>query len=252
MEFEDHFSRLALEYSLHRPQYPDALFEYLASVVPATNLAWDCGTGNGQAALQLAKFFRKVYATDASPDQIAQAVAHPKVEYRVQSAEKVTLESDVIDLVTVAIAVHWFNLDQFYQEVKRVLKPGGVLAVWTYHLPQIELAIDRIIDTYYRSVLGEYWPERIRYLEEKYETLPFPFQEFMPPNFEMRAQWDLNRLVGFLSSWSAVKRYIDRNGVHPMEEIWEQLNIAWGKEDLIREVRWKLYIRLGRKGDFEM
>jgi SAM-dependent methyltransferase len=253
MKFEDHFSKLALEYSLYRPQYPDNLYEYLAGISPQTNLAWDCGTGNGQAASQLAKYFQMVYATDASTDQIALAVGHPRVEYRVESAETVSLESSSVDLVTVAVAVHWFNLEVFYRQVKRVLKPEGVLAVWTYHLPQIEPAIDRVINTYTYTVLGDYWPDRIiRYVDKKYETLPFPFVEFKPPDFEMRTEWDLNRFAGYLSSWSAVNGYITRNGRHPVEKIWENLKSTWGKEDIVRQLRWELYFRLGRNSDFDM
>ncbi len=249
MKFEDHFSRLAREYSIYRPQYPEALFKFLAGVAPETGLAWDCGTGNGQAALQLAEHFQRVYATDASSKQIEQAAAYPGVEFKVESADNVSLESNSVDLVTVAVAVHWFNLAEFYREVNRVLKPAGVLAVWTYHLPQIEPAIDQVIYTYYRSVLGKYWPERIRYVDEKYETLPFPYQEFKPPPFEMHAVWDLNRLVGFLSSWSAVNGYQEKHGSHPLEAIWKDLRSAWGKEHVKREVRWELYMRSGRKVD---
>lgn len=251
-KFEDHFSKLAIEYSLYRPKYPDGLFKYLADVVPDTHLAWDCGTGNGQAAIQLANHFQRVHATDASPHQIARAAGHPRVEFRVETAENVSLESSSVDLVTVAVAVHWFDLDRFYREVERVLKPGGVLAVWTYHLPRIEPVIDRVIETYAWSVLGEYWPDRIRYVDEKYKTLPFPLQEFKPPHFEMCSEWDLNRFVGYISSWSAVNGYIERHRSHPVEEIWEDLKSAWMKEDVVRELRWELYFRMGRNGDAEL
>jgi SAM-dependent methyltransferase len=201
--------------------------------------------------LQLADHFQRVYATDASHEQIARAERHPRVEFKVESAENVSLESNSVDLVTVAVAVHWFNLNEFYQEVKRVLKPAGVLAVWTYHLPLIEPAIDRVLHTYTSSILGEYWPERIRYVDEKYETLPFPFQEFKPPYFEIHAEWDLNRLSGYISSWSAVNRYIERHGSHPVEIIWDELKSVWGQEDSKRELRWELYFRLGRKSDLQ-
>jgi ubiquinone/menaquinone biosynthesis C-methylase UbiE len=249
MEFEDHFSRLARQYSIYRPRYPRRLFSFLAGIAPEKDLAWDCGTGNGQAALQLAKHFQNVYATDASQEQIAQAAGHPRIEYKVEPAENVSLPSSSVDLVTAAVAVHWFNLDRFYQEVKRVLKPAGILVVWTYHLPQIAPAVDHVIEMYTRQVLGDFWPARIRYLDEKYKTLPFPFQEFEPPHFEIRARWDLNCLAGFLSSWSAVNRYIAQYGNHPMERIWEELQTAWGEGDRKRVITWVLYFRLGRKTD---
>lgn len=123
MSFRDHFSQLAHDYARYRPQYPADLFEYLASLAPARRLAWDCGAGNGQAALQLAQYFDRVYATDASPEQIDHAYQHEKIEYRVEQAERASLASGSVDLVTVAVAVHWFDLDVFYQEVRRVLKP---------------------------------------------------------------------------------------------------------------------------------
>lgn len=248
MKFEDHFSELAQEYSQYRPQYPESLYEFLAEAAPAQKLAWDCGTGNGQAAVQLTRHFERVYATDASTEQIAQALKHPQVDFKVEPAENVSLANSSVDLVTVAVAVHWFELDAFYSEVRRVLKSAGVLAVWTYHLPQIETAIDKIIWTYCRDVLGEYWPERIRYVDEKYQTLPFPFQEFMPPQMEICAEWDLKQMVGYLSSWSAVSRYLERHRSHPMDLIMDSLKSAWGEEASRREVRWELYFRLGRKG----
>ncbi|MDX1378106.1 MAG: class I SAM-dependent methyltransferase, partial [Anaerolineales bacterium] len=143
MKFEDHFSTQSRQYAQFRPQYPNAIYAYFASIVPGYALAWDCGTGNGQAAVGLAQYFEQVYATDASADQIAHAYPHPKVEYRVESAEQVALETASVNLVTVAQAVHWFDFDKFYAEVNRVLEPGGILAVWTYHLPEISPQTDK-------------------------------------------------------------------------------------------------------------
>src|SRR5512145_600064 len=179
--FEDHFSGHSEQYAQHRPHYPDEIYAYLASIVPAHSLAWDCGTGNGQAAIGLAKYFDKVYATDASAEQISRAQMHEKVEYHMEPAERILLNDSSVDLVTVAVAIHWFNFDEFYREVRRVLKPNGVLAAWTYSLTEISPEIDLLIQHYYRDVVGAYWPERIRYLEERYETLPFPFEEIIPP-----------------------------------------------------------------------
>src|SRR5512142_92857 len=158
--FEDHFSSYARDYARYRPQYPPELFAYLASISPGRHLAWDCGTGNGQAAWELAKHFDRVYATDASADQIAQALPHERIEYRVERAENVSLADASVDLVTVAIAVHWFDLELFYQVVRRVARPGGLLAVWMYHVPVIDPAIDPILEHYYTDILTGYWPER--------------------------------------------------------------------------------------------
>jgi SAM-dependent methyltransferase len=245
-DFEDHFSLQAGDYARYRPQYPGELFGYLASIAPRRELAWDCGTGNGQAALGLAEHFDHVMATDASSEQLARAVPHERVEYRVERAEDVDLPLGSVDLVTVAVAVHWFDFDPFYAAVRRVLAPGGVLAVWTYHLPLIDPAIDPILERYYREVLAGYWPPRIEYLEQRYRTLPFPFDELTPPEFEMQADWDLEHLAGFLSSWSATQRYQAEEGEHPLRHVWPELTAAWGEAARPRHVRWPLHFRIGR------
>src|SRR5215212_214493 len=183
--FEDHFSKQSQLYAKYRPNYPEEIYAYLASIAPGRSLAWDCGTGNGQAALGLARYFDRVHATDASAEQISLAYPHENVDYHVEPAEHVSLNDASVDLVTVAVALHWFNFDEFYREVKRVLNPNGVLAAWTYSLTEISPEIDPLIDQYYSEIVGGYWPERIRYLEERYETIPFPFEEITPPTFVM-------------------------------------------------------------------
>src|SRR6266508_1690892 len=202
--FEDHFSNHSEQYAQHRPQYPDEIYAYLASITPGHSLAWDCGTGIGQAAVGLAKYFDKV-------------------------------------LVTVAVAIHWFNFDEFYREVKRVLKPNGILAAWTYSFPEISPEIDPLINQYYYEVLNGYWPERIHYLEERYETIPFPFEEITAPSFVMEINWNLIQLSGFLDSWSATQRYKAQKGHHPLEIIWPELSAAWGNENESRLICWPLH-----------
>lgn len=246
--FEDHFSRQAGVYARYRPRYPRELFRYLAAVSPGRRLAWDCGTGNGQAARGLARHFRCVVATDASAEQLAQAAAHARIEYRHERAEEVSLEAQSVDLVTVAIAVHWFDLEGFYQAVRRVAVPDGILAVWTYHLPAIEAGIDRLLAYYYHEVLAGFWPEQIRYLDERYQTLPFPFEALQPPEFEMETAWSLDHLAGFLDSWSATRRYRQEHGEHPLGAVWPELAQAWGQASQRRRVRWPLYLRVGRIG----
>ena len=246
--FEDHFSRQSQLYAQYRPRYPGELYAYLASLAPGRSLAWDCGTGNGQAAIGLAAYFDRVYATDASAEQIARAQPYEKVEYHVESAGHVSLPDSIVDLVTVAVAVHWFNFDEFYREVRRVLKPDGVLAVWTYSFTEISPKIDSVVRTYYYETLRGFWPERIHYLEEKYETLPFPFEEIPAPSFAMERSLNLAQYAGFLDSWSATQRYKENKGHHPLEVIWDQLAAAWGNENEARLVRWPLYFRIGRNG----
>ncbi len=245
MSFIDQFSELAGEYSRYRPGYPQALFEYLASLAPDKDLAWDCGTGNGQAALALARFFRRVIATDGSREQIANAFPHPKVDYRVETAESTSIDRGSVDLVTVGTAAHWFDFDHFYAEVRRVCKPRALLAVWGYHLPRTAPGVDCLLERYYRETLDGYWDERLRYLDERYQTLPFPFEELQPPEIDMLVDWDLNMLIGFLASWSATPKFITANGVHPLELVIDELRVAWGVDDRVRRLRFPMHMRVG-------
>lgn len=246
MNFEDHFSKQAATYAQFRPHYPAELFTYLAGQTAGHKLAWDCATGSGQAAQGLANYYDEVYATDASAEQISRAVSHERIVYRVEPAEETGLVSRSVDLVTVAVAVHWFDFDRFYAEVRRVLKPGGLIAVWTYSLPQIDPTIDRLLADLDDRILSGYWPERIIYLKQKYRTLPFPFEELAPPEFSIDVDWALDQLLGFINSWSGVRRFEEHRGFHPLKTIWEDFLSAWGREDKIRSIRWQLYLRAGR------
>jgi SAM-dependent methyltransferase len=244
--FEDHFSGQAREYARYRPGYPPELFVWLASIAPSRRLAWDCGTGSGQAAMALASHFDRVVATDASADQIGQAAPHERVDYRVERAEDVSLDPESVDLVTVAVAVHWFDFEVFYAAVRRVARPGGILAVWTYHLLQAGPGLDEIFTHYSNEVLEGFWPEQIRYVMERYKTLPFPFDEIGPPSFAMQTRWTLDQVTGFFESWSATQRYARERGVHPVSLIWKDLCEAWGDPDSRRVITWPLHLRVGR------
>lgn len=246
MSFRDYFSEKAQEYAKHRPGYPQALFDYLATLAPGLRRAWDCGTGNGQAALKLAEHFVEVIATDASAEQIENAFAHDRVRYRVEPAESTSIAGGTVDLTTVGTAVHWFEFDGFYEEVRRVSKPGAVLAVWTYHLPAVSPAVDRVLERYYGEVLDGYWPERFDYLRKRYRTLPFPFAEVESPDFPMHAEWSMHEMVGFMASWSATRTYMEKEGHHPLEIVLDELREGWGREDQKRTVQWTLYTRVGR------
>jgi SAM-dependent methyltransferase len=220
------------------------LFEYLGSIAPTRQLAWDCGTGNGQAAVGLASVFDRVIATDASEKQIANAQSHEIVEYRVAPAENSGIGSETIDLILVAQALHWFDLDRFYAEARRVLKPDGVLAASAYNLLHIEPAIDEVVNRYYYEVVGSFWPPE-RMLVEQFADLPFPFQEIDPPKFEMTASWDLAHLVGYLRTWSSTQRFIAAKGGDPVKEIGDELGSAWGTPERTRNVSWPLTLRIG-------
>ena len=246
MAFKDHFSKQAAGYAKFRPRYPQNLFQYLASIAPVRQLAWDCATGNGQAALGLASVFDRVIATDASGKQIANAQSHLKVEYRVAPAESSGIESATIDLIMVAQALHWFDLHQFYGEAGRVLKPEGVLAASAYNLLHIERGIDEVVNRYYHEVVAPFWPPE-RKLVEQFGDLPFPFHEINAPKFEMAAHWNLDHLLGYLRTWSSTQRFIAAKGGDPLEQIIDDLRDAWGKPGQTRNVIWPLIVRIGHK-----
>jgi SAM-dependent methyltransferase len=245
--FADHFSGVAAGYATHRPSYPDALFDWLGSLAPARDVAWDCAAGSGQATLALTAHFGRVFATDASDAQLRSAPSHPRVEYRVATAEASGLPAATVDLITVAQAVHWFDFDRFHAEVRRVARKGGILAVWSYGLHRIDgAAIDRAIHRFYTDVVGEYWPPERRLIEEGYRTIPFPFPEIVPPAFEMMSVWTLAQLLGYLRTWSSVSRYREARGEDPVTALGDELSGLWGAPGQTRQVVWPLALRVGR------
>lgn len=246
MGFKDHFSGHASDYTRYRPGYPRALFAWLARQAPGHELAWDCATGNGQAAMGLAEFFDTVVATDASAAQIAAAQPHVRVRYEVAPAEHAPLPAHRADLITVGQALHWFDFPAFYAEVARLLKPGGVLAAWSYGLMQVSPSIDAVVWRLYEPITGAYWPPERRYVEEQYRTVPFPLDEIDTPSFAMEAQWTLEQMLGYLGTWSAVQRYRKECGDDPLRMIADELAAVWGNADVVRRVVWPLYMRAGR------
>lgn len=246
--FKDHFKAVARQYSDSRPTYPKELFAWLASQCPAHERAWDCGTGSGQAALDLAAHFGRVLATDASSAQIGQAKRHDRVEYRVAPAEDSGLESATMDLVVVAQALHWFDVEAFHREALRVLKPEGVIAEWCYGIIEIEdEAINRPIQHFYGEVVGPYWPPERRHVETGYGELPFPFRKINSPAFSMRLTWSLDQLLGYLRSWSATARYIKTNGIDPVEALAAELSSIWDDSRQGRAISWPLALRVGAR-----
>ncbi|HVS03569.1 MAG TPA: class I SAM-dependent methyltransferase, partial [Thermoanaerobaculia bacterium] len=223
------------------------LFDLLAELAPARALAWDCATGSGQAAVALAERFARVVATDASRQQLAHATAHPRVAYRLARAEASGLESDSADLLTVAQAVHWFDLDAFWPEARRVVRPGGLVAVWGYdrRLTLGEAALDAAMQELYRR-LDAYWPPERWILEGGYRSLPFPFAELPAPRLDMQAELDLAALTGYCRTWSAVRRYLQARGEDPVAAWEEEVRPLWGDPPRRRTARWVLGLRLGR------
>jgi ubiquinone/menaquinone biosynthesis C-methylase UbiE len=245
-DFKDHFSRQAAAYARHRPRYPDALFAYLASIVDRHEIAWDCGTGNGQAALGLARHFRRVIATDPSLEQIRNAVAHPRIGYRVESAENPCIDARSIDLVTVAQALHWFERDAFYHQVNRVLKPGGALAIWCYSLFRVSAEIDRITEPFCFETLRPYWPPEREFVDHAYRSIAFPFSELSVQEFSNTQLWDLSELIAYVGTWSATVEFVGRNGYDPTPQLAAQLLAVWGDPGEKKPIRWPLHLRVGR------
>jgi SAM-dependent methyltransferase len=244
--FKDHFSGQAATYSTFRPTYPAELFEWLADAAPRRERVWDAGTGNGQAAGALAHHFGLVVATDASAAQVAEAAPHPRIEYRVAPAEASGLPAAWADLVTVAQALHWFELRGFFGEAKRVLAPDGLLAVWCYGDPRLdEPIVDGIVHAYNRGTVEQYWPRERNLVLAAYQTIPFPFREVRTPSLSMEAAWTLPQLAGYMRSWSATARYAKALGRDPIDEVEAKLREPWGPGELARVIRWPLTIRAG-------
>jgi SAM-dependent methyltransferase len=246
MPFNDQFSTQSASYATSRPGYPDDLFRFLASLVKQKELAWDCGCGNGQAAVSLAGYFKKVIATDASQAQLDNAFAHERVEYRLAPSEKSGLPYESADLVTAAAAVHWFDLEVFYAEVRRVMKPGGIIAVWTYCENKVNAGIDPHLQKLERDILKDYWPKQSALVHSNYNDLPFPFEPVEAPVFTCELHWDLAHLLSYLFTWSAVQNYIKSHTSNPIDLILPDLKTAWGDPTLKRKVVMELAMKVGR------
>jgi ubiquinone/menaquinone biosynthesis C-methylase UbiE len=241
------------EYDKYRPRYPDSLFVDVASRCKRRQRAWDCGTGTGQAAHGLTSHFEQVLASDCSAKQIVQARKarrHLKIEYKECRAEDHWLPAGSIDLVTVAEALHWFDFTQFFAEVDRVLRPGGVLAVWWYRTPAIEKGIDELVEELYRApCLGPFWPYDRSHLDDDYARITFPYTETTAKSFTMVESWNWAYFHGYLNTWSP----ICTSGTDPTAKAWIKAHIsriamAWGQLEMVKEVRWRLSLQVGIKG----
>ncbi|MDP2686237.1 MAG: class I SAM-dependent methyltransferase [Aequorivita sp.] len=243
--FKDNFSKQSDVYQRYRPSYPKKLFEYLSNLSKANELAWDCATGNGQSAIGLVDYFEKVFATDPSGQQISNAVSHPKIIYRVEKAENSSLENNSVDLITVAQALHWFDFEKFYSEVRRVLKPNGIIAVWTYGLPKISSKIDQLILHFHDNIVGEFWQKENLLVSEEYKTIPFPFREIETPAFQFQREIAPEDLKGLFFSWSATQRYLEQSRKNPVLEIENDLQKLWKKEEETKLATWNIFLKAG-------
>jgi SAM-dependent methyltransferase len=244
----DHFTPVAGQYATFRPNYPDELFDWLADIAPQRGLVWDCGAGSGQASVALASRFERVQATDISAAQLAAAPPRDNIEYRLASAEASGLQDHSADIVTIAQAMHWFDLPQFYAEVERVLKPGGIIAAWGYNRLQIDHAgLQKTLDVFYEDTIGAYWPPERLHVESNYRDLPFPFQRIAVPEFALYTEWSREHLLGYLRSWSAVGRFQAARGFDPVELVAAEIGAHW-PEGETRLIKWPLFMHAGRCG----
>lgn len=229
-KMKDNFSGHAADYARYRPTYPQELIVHLAGMTPDHQLAWDCATGNGQVAGMLATHFAEVVGTDISENQLKNAVQLPNITYKVEQAEQSSFSDHSVDLIVVAQAIHWFDFERFYQEVKRVLKPGGLIAVIGYGLLRTHPTLDNVIRHFYSKEVGPYWDPERRYLDENYRTIPLPFEEVTVPPFSSTYTWTPDDLIGYLNTWSAVKHYEKQQGQNPVQLVEQQLRDAFEGE----------------------
>ena len=268
MSAPDRFSEQAKYYARFRPVYPSALYEYILDRCPGREVAWDAATGSGQAARVLAESYRRVIATDISADQIKNAPPLENIEYRVGGAEESGLEDESADLITVAQALHWFSKERFFREARRVLRPGGALAVWGYHRHIIEEEAGRMLNHIHFDLLGPYWAPEVQSLLGKYEDVQFPFAETESASFGFTTRISLEELKGYILSWSATRKFLRERSQAELDGAFRELEAAWGdspgaESDLqavkeipgaakeisgaAKEMKWSIFLRLGRK-----
>lgn len=246
LNFKDHFSKGSEGYATYRPTYPLDLVNKLAELCANQNRVLDCGCGTGQLSVLLSERFEEVIATDASAAQIAKAEQKDRVIYKTALAEQSGLADESVDLITVAQAAHWLDLDAFYQEVARIAKPTGILALITYGVLQVEGAVDVLVQQFYYQTIGSYWPAERRHVEEGYRSLPFPFTEIEVPAVTMEEFWNLDELLGYFNTWSAVKEAKKVLGFNPVDQLRVALLPEWGDPQSKKKIAWPLSIRAGK------
>lgn len=240
---KDRFSSQAHLYVKYRPQYPPELFELIMQHCPLHGKAWDCGTGNGQIAQTLAHLFKDVYATDISIAQLQQAKQHPRIHYSQQAAEQTNFPNAFFDLVIVAQAIHWFNFDDFYRELTRTIKRGGLFVVTGYNRPAVNPVIDKIVTDFYLHTIGAYWDKERKHIDENYTSIPFPFKELQTPDLFYRCNWTLEDFIGYLNTWSAISLFIKANGYNPVDALGQKLQTYWPPE-LLLQVNFPVLLRM--------
>ena len=241
------FEHQASEYLKYRPTYPAALFEFIIQSCTENKVAWDCACGSGQASVQLAKYFDHVYATDAQKNQLENAVAADNVTYQLASAESSTLQSDSVDCITVAQALHWFANNDFFREAKRVGKPGAIVAAWCYPLLTVDDVVNIKLRDFYLNVTKPYWAKGREYIDDRYSNIPFDFDEKKVNSFWSDISWNLQDLLGYVSTWSAVQRYKEIKDHDPVKEILQpDLQEVCRKVDELKVMKFEFICLSGR------
>lgn len=246
MHYIDHFGEKSPDYLQYRPDYPPAMYQFLAGLASKHDLAWDCGTGNGQAASKMADYFKQVIGSDINQAQLDVAINKDNVKYFCWPAEKTELQDASVDLITVAQALHWFDLDLFYQEVKRVSKYNAIIAAWCYSLGSVNPDVDLFIKRLYTDILGSnYWPKQRGYIDDEYQTIPFPFKKIEPPRFILEKSMNFMQLIGYLNTWSAVKEFQQLNQENPINLVFSDLQMAWGEPEAEQVMSWPVHMLVG-------
>lgn len=237
MNIHDIFSDRSDLYARSRPHYPQAIYDYLAEITPSHDLAWDCACGNGQVALDLVKYFDRVEATDISEEQIAQAPSVDRVRFAVVEAEATPFDAQSFDLVCVGQALHWFDHDRFWPELERLLKPGGIFAAWGYNFPCMNPDLDRVLEQTLYPVIQPYWSDRNQLLWNHYRDVAIPYKRLDVPPFTFSIEWNVDELLAYIHTWSAVRRCMDALGDDFYTETAERVREIWGNASTRREVR---------------
>lgn len=241
------FNKQAGDYLKYRPNYPEGLFDFLAQISPSRESAYDAGTGNGQSAISLSERFERVFASDFSAEQISKAILKNNIHYFVADAHQSRLPDKSVDLVTAATAVHWFKIDLFFEECRRILKNNGVVAIWAYGWHQCENEeISKLLKVIGMDILGPFWSDPPKLIWDEYKTISFPFSEIQTPNFFSRSQWNMNEFIGYINTWSASQKYIEQYGKKPSDEVITALELAWGLNSKKYDFHAPLYLRVGK------
>lgn len=240
------FDRGGQAYARFRPEYPGELAAYLAALAPDASLAVDVGCGNGQLTGQLAEHFAAVVGLDSSADQVANAAPRANVDYRCAPAERMPLAERSASLISAAQAAHWFDLPAFYAEVRRIAKPGAVLALISYGVLQLDEQLDARFQQFYWQEIGPYWPAERQLVDSGYATLDFPFEPLTPPAMAIRLDWNLAELLGYIATWSAVRRAREAGREDILQRFASDIAGIWGDPESKRAVSWPINMRVGR------